>query len=65
MPTKVGKPNTNSQLKTAMNMGSIPRASAQKAGRSGQVASNSDTWKAPRSGGNSSAPKRSRGRRMY
>ena len=66
MPTPKRKPNLGNQLKTSFNM-SIPRAGAQMPGRVGQVATNTGQWKNPSSGGNSggSAPKRSKGRRMY
>lgn len=66
MPMKVGKPNTSSQLKSAMPTGSIPRASAQQPGRVGQIATNNKIVSGVKGGGskpNSGGMKR--GKRMY
>lgn len=65
MPTKIGKPNTSSQLKTAMNMGAVPRAGAQKPGRVGEIATNNKIFSARggAKGPGNSGPKRPK--RMY
>lgn len=65
MPMKMGKPNTNSQLKTAMNMGAVPRAGAQKPGRVGEIATNNKIFSTRGGGNKPNSGGMKKGKRMY